>query len=90
MTDAAAFTERQVDLLVFVRDYQRRHGHAPSFEEIRKALGFKSKSSINILAGQLKKRGAVDYLRGVHRSLRILIDSDELDRMKSRKRTNGQ
>ena len=90
MTGATAFTERQVDLLIFVREYQRQFVYAPSFEEIRKALGFKSKSSINILVGQLKKGGAVACLRGVHRSLRILVDSDALDRMKSGHRTNDQ
>ena len=90
MTGVPKYSRRQVDLLVFVRDYQRQFGYAPSFEEIRKKLGFKSKSSINVLAGRLKQGGAVDYLRGAHRSLRILIEADELDRMKSGKRTNDQ
>lgn len=88
VTGASAFTGRQVDLLVFVGDYQRQFGYAPSFEEIRMALGFKSKSSINGLVGQLKEGGAVACLPGVHRSLRILLDSDDLDRMKSGQRTN--
>ena len=90
MIGAAAFTRRQVDLLIFLRDYQRQYGYAPSFEEIRKALGFKSKSSINILVGQLKKGGTVTSLRGAHRSLRILIDVGALARKKSGNRTNDQ
>jgi repressor LexA len=41
----------------FVRDYMQEHGHAPSYEEIRVHLGFRSLNAVSKHLKQLELRG---------------------------------
>jgi repressor LexA len=47
-------------------------GVAPTFDEIKDRLGLRSKSGVNRLLTELKKRGAVDWLLGQSRSITII------------------
>lgn len=54
-------TLKQARLLAFIRDYIAQHsGAAPSQEEMRAALGFKSKASIHRLLAALEEQGAIE------------------------------
>ena len=50
-------TPRQLQLLDYVRSYIAAHGHSPTFEEMRGAMGYANRSSIARVTGQLVERG---------------------------------
>ena len=64
-------TPRQSQALKFVQDFWEKEGYAPSYDEIRIALGAKSKSSIASLINRLESRGWLTKTRGLARSIRL-------------------
>lgn len=54
----AGLTVAQADLLSFLRE-QQDMGHTPSFEEMKDALGYFSKSNVHRLVRALEERGYV-------------------------------
>jgi len=52
-------TERQRRVYEFLRDYVRREGVSPSYEEIRRVLGFRSHNSVYKHLKQLERKGYV-------------------------------
>ena len=56
----AGLTPAQDRVYRFVKEYIDRHGHAPSYEEIRTNLGFKSLNAVSKHLKQIEDRG---YLR---------------------------
>lgn len=50
-------TPAQQRVYQFVQDYMERHGSAPSYEEIRKHLGFRSLNAVSKHLKQLEQRG---------------------------------
>ncbi len=50
-------TPAQQKVFSFVRDYINRHGYSPSYEEVRRSLGFKSLNSVYKHLKQLEQRG---------------------------------
>lgn len=50
-------TPAQQKVFSFVRDYITRHGYSPSYEEVRRNLGFKSLNSVYKHLRQLEQRG---------------------------------
>jgi len=52
-------TKRQRDALRFIERYVAEHGLAPSFEEIRIALGIKNKSGVARIMAALNERGII-------------------------------
>lgn len=70
-------TERQQQILDFIRSYQQHHGSAPSRSEIAKALGFKSASAAE---GHLRRMAAKGYLEltpGRNRNIRLCVEEVE-------------
>jgi repressor LexA len=53
-------TPAQERVYRFLRQYLQHHGHAPSYEEIRRHLGFQSLNAVHKHLKQLERRG---YLR---------------------------
>jgi repressor LexA len=53
-------TPAQERVYQFLRNYMQNHGHTPSYEEIRKILGFQSLNAVHKHLKQLERRG---YLR---------------------------
>jgi hypothetical protein len=64
-------TRRQRDLLLFIGGYRARHGIAPTFDEMRRALGFGSKSGIARLLDGLEQRGAIARLKTRARAITV-------------------
>lgn len=65
-------TRKQYELLVFINDYLNNKGLSPSFEEMKEALGLRSKSGIHRLVTGLEERGFIRHLPHRARALEVL------------------
>jgi len=65
-------TRKQKELLLLIRDRLAREGVPPSFDEMKDALGLKSKSGIHRLITGLEERGFIKRLAHRARALEIL------------------
>lgn len=65
-------TERQHRLLMYIYERQRKNGVTPSFEEMRLAMGLRSKSGIHQIITALQERGFIKRLHNRARALEIL------------------
>jgi hypothetical protein len=65
-------TARQRDLLMFVKTYIKRQGFAPSFEEMKSALGLASKAGIHRMIAGLEERGFLTHAPRRARSIRLV------------------
>lgn len=65
-------TKKQKDLLVFIHEKMSQDDIPPSFEEMKLALGLKSKSGIHRLISALVERGYIQRLPHRARALEIL------------------
>lgn len=65
-------TAKQRDLLLYINTHMDGTDIAPSFEEMKNALGLKSKSGIHRLISALVERGYIERLPHRARALRIL------------------
>lgn len=64
-------TKKQRDLLLFIHEHMTDDDVAPSFEEMKEALGLKSKSGIHRLITGLVERGYIERLPHRARALEI-------------------
>ncbi|MDD3029062.1 MAG: transcriptional repressor LexA [Alphaproteobacteria bacterium] len=65
-------TRKQKELLLLIRDRLEADGVPPSFDEMKRALGLKSKSGIHRLITGLEERGFIKRLPHRARALEIL------------------
>jgi repressor LexA len=65
-------TKKQYELLVFINRKLSEGGVSPSFEEMKEALGLKSKSGIHRLIGGLEERGFIRRLPHRARALEVV------------------
>ena len=65
-------TQRQFQLLKFISHYLQEHGTPPSFDEMREALGLRSKSGIHRLISGLEERGYIRRLAFRARAIEIV------------------
>ena len=71
-------TRKQYELLTFISRRLAKDGVSPSFEEMKDALGLKSKSGIHRLIGGLEERGFIRRLPHRARALEVLRRPDEV------------
>jgi repressor LexA len=71
-------TQRQRQLLQFIRQFMQTHGVPPSFDEMRGALNLRSKSGIHRLISGLEERGYLRRLPYRARALEVLRPPHEL------------
>lgn len=64
-------TPAQERVYRFIRDYLAAHGYAPSYEEIRRNLGFQSLNSVSKHLKQIEKRG---YLQSPWSNQKRVLD----------------
>jgi repressor LexA len=69
-------TRKQHELLVFLQRRLNENGVSPSFDEMKEALGLKSKSGIHRLISGLEERGFIRRLPHRARALEILRSPD--------------
>jgi repressor LexA len=72
-------TRKQKELLVLIRDRMAADGVPPSFDEMKEALGLKSKSGIHRLITGLEERGFIKRLPHRARALEILRMPEGMD-----------
>ncbi len=65
-------TKKQHQLLTFIDERLRENGISPSFDEMKDALGLKSKSGIHRLVSALQERGFIRRLPHRARALEVL------------------
>ena len=65
-------TKKQHDLLEFINNHLKSKGVSPSFDEMKDALGLKSKSGIHRLITGLEERGFIRRLPHRARALEVL------------------
>ena len=65
-------TPRQRQCLDFISSFWEEHNYAPSFGEIAKALGAKSRSSVTPLVSKLEGRGYIERTPNLARSIRVV------------------
>jgi len=71
-------TKKQLELLRFIDREMKKRGVSPSFDEMKDALGLKSKSGIHRLITGLEERGFIRRLPHRARALEILRRPDAL------------
>lgn len=72
MRQSFGLTPCQRDLLGYLQRYEKQHGYTPSYEEMRVALGYGSKSRVHALVVGLEERKAIQRMPGQARSIRVL------------------
>ncbi len=65
-------TRKQQELLLFINDRLKQGGVSPSFDEMKTALGLKSKSGIHRLITGLSERGFIRRLAHRARALEVI------------------
>ena len=65
-------TRKQHDLLMYVNQCLKTEGISPSFDEMKDALGLRSKSGIHRLITALEERGFIRRLAHRARALEVL------------------
>lgn len=80
-------TSKQHELLCFIQERLDASGVSPSFEEMKEALGLKSKSGIHRLISALEERGFLRRLPNRARALEVLRLT-EIAKVKSAKADN--
>lgn len=77
-------TRKQKELLLLVKDRMAAEGVPPSFDEMKDALGLRSKSGIHRLITGLEERGFIKRLPHRARALEILRLPEGLDEGKAK------
>ena len=71
-------TPKQHKLLIYIDSFIKETGHCPSFEEMKEAVGLKSKSGIHALLNSLEERGFIRKLAHKARAL-VVINLPDAD-----------
>ena len=70
-------TEKQLELFNFIKNYINKNTTSPSFEEMKNAIGLKSKCTVSARLKQLEERGWIEKKIGKNRSIIILSQQQE-------------
>ncbi|MCX8515651.1 MAG: transcriptional repressor LexA [Alphaproteobacteria bacterium] len=77
-------TQQQHKLLMYIQKCIAERGYAPSYDEMRDALGLKSKSGVHRLVYSLEERGYVNRLPNRARAVEVLRVPQERFGMKDK------
>ena len=70
-------TKKQHELLQFISRHLGQHGVSPSFDEMKEALGLRSKSGIHRLITGLEERGFIRRLPHRARALEVIREPED-------------
>jgi repressor LexA len=73
-------TRKQHELICFIEDRLSETGISPSFEEMKEALGLKSKSGVHRLISALEERGFLKRLPNRARALEVVRNPERGER----------
>tara|TARA_B100000029_G_scaffold480358_1_gene528319 strand:+ start:119 stop:754 length:636 start_codon:yes stop_codon:yes gene_type:complete len=71
-------TSKQLKLLNYLKESFKNNRVSPSFEEMKNALGLKSKSGIHRLITALEERGFIKRLHNKARAIKIITTNEEI------------
>lgn len=69
-------TDRQKEILSFIRDWDQKHGYAPSLREIGAKLNVRSTNAVSDHLRALVRKGHIAFDPGIARSIRIVVSKD--------------
>ena len=81
-------TRKQHELICFIEDKLAETGISPSFEEMKDALGLKSKSGVHRLISALEERGFLKRLPNRARALEVVRNPERGERPAAAKQDN--
>ena len=70
--DQYGLTAKQLKLFKFIKNYIAKNNISPSYDEMKVAVGLKSKNSVNVYINNLEERGWLKRIPGKARSIRII------------------
>ena len=65
-------TERQLEVLVFIKEYIKENGFPPSIIDIKEHFGFKAKNAVTDFLKALEKKGYISRAFNVSRGIKVL------------------
>lgn len=77
-------TPRQAETLTFIKEFWAERGFSPSYEEIREALGLKSKSGVWLLLKALEDQG---YISRSYNQVRSVTPAELTPKKPKKKKT---
>lgn len=69
-------TSKQLQLLNYIESHTQKHGVTPSFDEMKDALGLRSKSGIHRLITGLEERGFIRRLANRARAIEVIRSNE--------------
>jgi repressor LexA len=78
------YTEKQGQYLAFINSYMTMYGRAPAEAELQRFFGT-TPPTIHQMILKLEEKGFISRVPGQPRSIKLLIDPDELPLLKRRK-----
>lgn len=72
-------TNRQLQVLEAIQEYQLEHGYAPTVRELCKVLGVNSPAVIHGILQRLKQHDRISYEPKIHRSIVVHYHDNEVD-----------
>ena len=72
-------TDRDNQLLEFIRDFTDANGYAPTFEEMMEGIGVGNKRSVTLALGRLEEADRIRRSPGKSRSVRVLDSTPVID-----------
>jgi DNA-binding MarR family transcriptional regulator len=75
------FTEKQGQYLAFIESYLVMHGRAPSEAELQRFFGT-TPPAVHQMILKLEEKGLVSRIPGQPRSIKLLINADQIPRLK--------
>ncbi len=58
-TSKRPMTPKMLKLLQFIKNYTKKYKYSPTFSEMAKELGYKSKNSVSVLIQKLEQRNEI-------------------------------
>ncbi len=78
---ADRFTEKQGQYLAFIDSYVTMHGRAPAEADLQRFFGT-TPPTIHQMIVKLEEKGFIRRVPGQARSIKLVIDPDELPRLR--------
>ena len=78
---AEQYTEKQGQYLAFIDSYMTMHGKAPAEADLQRFFGT-TPPAIHQMILKLEEKGYISRSPGQARSIKLLIDQEELPRLK--------
>lgn len=73
-------TNRQKDVLLFIKKYTATHGYPPAVREICKGLDLSSPATVQAHLNELVKKGYIKKTESKFRTIELLVDNEFIER----------